>query len=396
VSRLDAPGQARVALTAVFFANGTVFGTLAARIPTIKADLGLGAGELGVALLGVPVGAMLMMPVSGWLSARAGSRPATRVAIVLEAVAMMLVAFAGDLATLTIALLALGATNSMLDVAMNAHGVTVEGRRGRPILSSLHAAWSFGGLAGAAGGGIAAAADLGLRVHFGLVALTMFGGALLWSARLLPGHEDTAPAARLLTRPPRRIVLLGLTAFCCLFAEGAAADWSAVYLDDPLSTGPGLAAAAYAAFSLTMAVGRLVGDRLSVRWGAAGVVFRGGALGGGALALALVIAQPAAAIIGFAALGAGLAAVVPSVFRAAGTVPGTSASQGIAAASVIGYLGLVSGPPIIGAVAEGVGLPLALGIVALLTAALMPLSLNLRPERVAGRDGERALSRAGA
>jgi hypothetical protein len=125
-------------------------------------------------------------------------------------------------------------------------------------------------------------------------------------------------------------------------------------------------------------------------------VFRGGALGGGALALALVIAQPAAAIIGFAALGAGLAAVVPSVFRAAGTVPGTSASQGIAAASVIGYLGLVSGPPIIGAVAEGVGLPLALGIVALLTAALMPLSLNLRPERVAGRDGERALSRAGA
>ena len=150
--------RARVALTVAFVANGIFFGTLAARIPAIKDRLDLSDGALGVALLFVAVGVLCAFPVVGRLIATMGSRPVTRLALVLDAAAIGLVGLAPSLATLIVAAFALGAANAALDVAMNAHGVALERRYGRPILSSLHAGWSIGGLVGAALGGLLAAA----------------------------------------------------------------------------------------------------------------------------------------------------------------------------------------------------------------------------------------------
>ena len=191
--------------------------------------------------------------------------------------------------------------------------------------------------------------------------------------RLLPAGEDTVPPLPALRLPSRRVAMLGLIAFCSLFAEGVAADWSAVYLKDSLGASAGLAAVAFAAYALTMAAGRMVGDRLTVRWGPSGLLVRCGLLAGAGLAAALVIGHPAAGIVGFALLGAGVAPVVPVVFRAGGTTPGVPSSQGIAMVGWLGYFGMMAGPPVVGFSAEGIGLPAALGIVCgmVLTVALL-------------------------
>jgi len=117
-----------------------------------------------------------------------------------------------------------------------------------------------------------------------------------------------------------------------MLAEGAAADWSAVYLHGPLGAGAGVAALGFTAFSIAMTSARLVGDRLTLRAGAVRLVRGGALLATAGLGAALLIAEPPAAIAGFALLGAGVAVIVPSVCRAAGTArgvtPGTATTMG--------------------------------------------------------------------
>jgi MFS transporter len=373
--------KARVAVTLVFFAHGALFGTWVARIPAIQNDRGLGEGELGIALFGATLGGLAGLVVAGWVVPRKGSRATVARGEPLFALLLPLLALAPNLALLVAALFAFGLMAGAVDVAMNAHGLAVERRRGRPILSSFHAGWSFGGLGGAVAGALAAKADVDPLVHFASAALVLGSAAILASRWLLPTEADRSEAPARLGRPPRRLAALGVLAFCGLFAEGAAADWSAVYLAGSLAAGAGVAALGFAAFSVSMASVRLVGDRLTTRWGPVALTRRGGLLAGGGLALALLVGQPAVALVGFACMGAGLAAIVPIAFRAAGSLPGVPAGVGIAALTTIGYGAFLVGPPLIGLTAELIGLPRALGIVVLLLGGLVLLARSTQPSR---------------
>jgi HAD superfamily hydrolase (TIGR01509 family) len=374
---------ARVAITATFAINGLLYGAWAARIPAVSDRLSLGAGELGLALACIAAGSLVAMPAAGWAAARWGSRRATRTALAAFTLASGVVALAPSGLALGALCFFLGASAGSLDVCMNAHGVALERRVGRPILSSLHAAFSLGGLAGAATGALAAAGDVDARVHLAALSALCAAVGLTLTTRLLPASADArAPGEprRALPRAARgRIALLGLLAFCCLLAEGAAADWSAVYADRSLAASAGVAALAYAAFSATMALGRLGGDGLTARIGSVRLVRTGGLVAAAGLGAALLIEAPAAAIAGFACLGIGLAAVIPAVFRAAGNVPGTSSAPALAAVSTTGYLGFLAGPPLIGGLAELTSLPAALAVLPLLAALVAALARAVRP-----------------
>jgi MFS family permease len=378
------PSRARFAVTSLFLAHGFVFGTWVARIPAVQGELDLGEGELGAALLCLTLGAVLAMPVAGWIVAREGSRATARQAVVLFAGLLPGLALAPSLVLLALALLLFGAAAGALDIAMNAHGIEVERRYARPILSSFHAGWSFGGLVGAGVGALAAWAGVGLLPHFTAVAVVIGASGLLASAALLPAGADRPESPPRFARPPRQLLALAALAFCGLFAEGAAADWSAVYLAGPLDAGAGVAALGFAAFSVAMAGFRLLGDGLTTRWGPVALMRRGGLLAGAGLAAALLIGDPAAALIGFACMGAGLAAVVPVAFRAAGSLAGVPAGAGIAALTTVGYTAFLVGPPVIGFVAEVAGLPLALGIVVVLLGVLTALAAEAQPARALG------------
>jgi MFS family permease len=344
-------------------------------VPALQDRAGVSNAMLGLALAGLAAGALVAMPLSGWRTARDGSRRTTLFALGALVVALPVAAFAASPAGLVIGAVALGAANGALDVAMNAHGVEVERRLGRPILSSLHAGFSAGGLAGAGVGALLAGLGVGVVPHFVAMAVMVAITALLAAPRLLPADADAAARGAVLALPPRRLWPLGAIAFCCLLAEGAAADWSAVYLDDSLGTGAGVAALGFTAFSVAMTVSRLVGDRLTTRAGAVRVVRAGALFATAGLAAALLIGEPAAAIAGFACLGAGVAVVIPVVFRAAGSVRDVAAGTALAAVTTTGYMGFLAGPPIIGAIAGATTLPAALALVlaaTLVVAALAP------------------------
>jgi MFS family permease len=367
--------RARLSVTVFFFAHGALFGSWAARIPAIKDDLDLSEGVLGLSLLCSTLGSLLAMPLVGALVAREGSRRAMLQAVVAYAALLPCIALAPNVWVLAGALLLFGASLGALDVAMNSHGLEVERRSPEPIFSSFHAGWSFGGLAGATVGALAAWGGVEPLAQFTATAVVLGGGTLLVARWLLPSGADRSEETVTFRRPPRRLAGLALLAFCGLFAEGGISDWSAVYTADSLDAGGSLGALAFGTFAVSMAVSRLFGDRLTTRWGPVALTRRGGALGAVALSIALLVGEPGVAIVAFACVGAGVAAFAPLVFRSAGSLPGVAPSVGLAALTTVGYSAFLVGPPAIGFLAELVGLPGALTLVVamlVVTAALAP------------------------
>lgn len=385
---------ARVAAAAIFFLNGVSVASWVVRIPDAQRALALSAGTLGLALLGAAAGALVAMPLAGRLVTKHGSRAVTCFASLAYAATLALPAVAPSLLLLIAALFINGAANGSLNVAMNAQASTVEREHGRPIMASFHALFSGGGLAGAAGGGLIAAGGLSAPMHLAAMGALMIVTTLLAARFMLPAAADThsrddtgdEPAAP----PGRRVIWLGILAFSVLFAEGAMGDWSAVYLRDVAGAGPGLAASGYAAFSIAMALGRVVGDRLTERWGAQRMVGFGGLLAAAGIALSLVDPSTRSVAIGFGAVGAGLATAFPSVLTSASRVPGMKAGAGIAAVATLGYTGLLAGPPIIGFVAQLTTLRGGMAAVALACVLTAMLAGSLREPAPVPAEGQRA------
>jgi MFS family permease len=370
--------RARWAVSAVFFLTGAGTANWAVRIPAIQERLHLTPGQLGFALLGVSAGAIASMPIAGRLVARHGSRPVTRIVAIAFALALILPTLAWNLPVLVASLTVLGLANGMLDVAMNAQAATVQRHYRQPIMSRVHALYSFGGLAGAAVGGRVAAGAIDVRPHLVAVAAVLAAASLAFGAGMLPASADAAPEQSPTARLTRPLVALGVVAFCVLFGEGAMANWSAVYLRDVVGATPGLAAAGFAAFSLTMATGRAVGDALTTSLGPVRLARFGGALASLGAALAIAVPSPWTVIVGFGAIGAGLSSIFPMVLSAASRTRGVVPGAAIAAVSMCGYSGLLAGPPLIGAVASALTLRGGLAIVALSSAVVVLLARTLR------------------
>jgi MFS family permease len=364
--------RARFAITAVFALNGSLFASLFARLPAIQERTASSEGELGLALLCAMIGLLSVQPLAGALVSRFGSRPVVLGGALGYALGLVPVALSTSLAALAASMLLIGVASGPLDVAMNVHGLTIERRLGRPILSGLHAAFSFGALGAAAAGGLIAGLGVGVVTHLSVVA--GLGVLIAFALRplLLPPGADAAPEGPRFARPTRALALVGLFAICAVLSEGAVSDWAAIYLDHEAGASEGTAAAGLAAFSLTMGIGRLTGDRLTERLGPATLARGGAALAAAGMGVALLARIPAVAIAGYAIAGCGLSTLFPLALRAAAE-RGASPGPAVAAVSAMAYVGFIAGPPAIGGLAELVGLrsALLLVVVCLSLAALL-------------------------
>ena len=358
----------RAATFLSFFVNGAMIGTWVAQIPFVQDRLDVSKSTIGLALLCMATGALIAMPLTGQLLDRRSSATVTRVAALLYLPLIALPVLAPSPVLLGLALLVFGAGNGAMDVAMNAHGVAVERTLNRPIMSSLHAGWSFGGLAGAGGVALAVALGVDPRVEALVAGGVLWAAALFITARLgsASAHSEHGPAG--LALPSRGVVLIGALCFLVMVTEGAMGDWSGIYLKTDLDASDSAAATGFAGFSLGMAVARLAGDGLNRRWGATRLLCGGAALVTVALAALLLIADPVVAVIGFALVGVGVANAVPLLFSAAGHVP--PAGPSLAAVFTLGYTGFIVGPPLIGLLADATSLPIALGTLCVATAAV--------------------------
>jgi MFS family permease len=351
-----------IAVVAAFLGHATITGSWAARVPAIKHDVGLSNSELGVALAGMALGTLVGGRLGGTVARRFGGHTVVRAGVPVYGTLLVAAAVAGNLAELVAALFAFGVVAAVVDVGMNTEAVVVERMRGRPLISGFHGVWSVGLMLGALGGVAAAAAGLPPVVHFAIVAAVVAAGSAAALAGL--GHPDVAE--REAHHPPAPwslgLLLLGLIAFSSFFAEGAAADWAAVYLHDDAGAGAAIAAAGFAGFSLAMAAARFLGDWLAARFGPVRLVRISTLTAAIGMAIALLIPHPAAGIVGFALAGAGLGPIVPTAVSAAGGARLGSLESVVSKVFTVGYLGGVVGPAMIGFTAGLTGLRAALVI----------------------------------
>ncbi|MFI6173764.1 MFS transporter [Nocardia sp. NPDC051052] len=363
-------GEWRTALWSVrlmFFLTGLLFATWAARTPTIKEQFHLDEAGLAIAFAGLNIGAVLGLQLGKVVTLRFGSRATLRVTMPLFAVTLSGLLVARDLAVLTVAVAVFAIANSVVDVAMNAHGVAVEKVSAQPLLSGIHACHSLGMIAGGLAGAVAERAHVALTAHFVAVTVVVAAVAGIGARRLLPSSTDRSTPDEHATRRspwrwPTRLIALGLLAFCVALAEGAANEWTAVYIHDVTGASTSVAAIGFAVFAGSMFVGRLLGDRLVTAFGPARPYLIATLTAAIGMGIALLIGGTVPALIGGALFGLGISFTLPVTFAAAGSVAEMSPAQAIANISMLGYLGFFTGPVLIGATAQNYGLAIALAI----------------------------------
>jgi Major Facilitator Superfamily len=340
----------RLGTLSVFLANGLGIGAWAAAIPRVRADLALSDAGLSLALLAFAAGGIVAMPLTGLLAHRLRSGRASVVAGFAFAAAVAAIGLAGSLAILSAMACLAGMTSGVMDVAMNANASDVERRVGRPLMSSFHAAFSLGGAAGALLGGWLGESGTAL----GLYGPAVLSALLVAVAVPFLMREGGGFHGAGFAMPNRRLLPLAALSFVVMATEGAVGDWSGTYLARS-GVGSGATASAYAAFSLLMITGRVVGDGIVGVAGSRATVGFGALLAGAGLAISAAWPGLAGGVIGFGLVGAGLANVVPVLFSVAGRI-GSSPAVGVASAATAGYAGLLIGPVVIGAAASAAGL----------------------------------------
>jgi fucose permease len=370
----------RWATTGVFVVNGAAIGIWVAHIPWVQERFDLSRSAMGLVLVGMAIAVIFAFPLAGQAIVRHGSERIVWVGGIATSLAVILPLLAPHALLVALALAVLGASSATQDVAMNSHGVKVEKDMRRPIMSSLHAGWAFGGMAGA--GFAAACAALGLdpRVTVALASALLL--AVLFATARRIGHGSTAEGDDTpgFTLPSRGVVLLAILCLLVMVTEGAMADWGGLYLRQDLGASAAIAALAYSFFTAGMTAGRIVGDWINRRIGPVALLRWGALLTGMPLAAMLLIGQPAAALVGLFVVGLGVSNGVPLMFSAAGRQPDTPPGPGIAAVSSMGSLGFLAGPPFIGFLADATSLPWALATLILGAAVVFALA-----RRAAGR-----------
>jgi predicted MFS family arabinose efflux permease len=358
------PLRTSLACRTAFLCNGLTLSAWVPLVPLAKQRLDLNEAGLGLVLLSLGAGALVSMPLSGLIIARIGSRQAILIASMLFFPMLPLLASLTSLPFMVICLFIFGGANGVMDIAMNAQGVAVEHLVGRPIFSSLHGMFSVGGILGASLCGGLMHLGLAPAIAATLIAVTLAGLVLSQVSALLPGR-DSRSERKHFNRPTGLVALLGLLAFAGAMTEGAMMDWSAVFLHFDRGFSEAEAGLGFAAFSATMAIGRLSGDWVVARLGADMTIRFGSLLAAAGLAMVTMFTQGGLVLAGFAMTGLGLANVVPQLFGVAGRLPGFSPGVAISAVATLAYAGILAGPPMIGPLATMTSLPIALSMLAI-------------------------------
>ncbi|AIC21143.1 MFS transporter [Pseudomonas chlororaphis] len=359
------PGRLEQMATRIaFFIAGFGIAAWAPLVPYAKARAGLDEGTLGLLLLCLGVGSILAMPIAGVLARRFGCRRVMAAGSLLICLALPLLATVSTVPLLIAGLFMFGAGLGTVDSTVNLQAVIVERASGRPMMSGFHGLFSLGGIVGAAG--VSAMLGLGLSpLGATLVVVALLVVALLKAApHMLPyGSQSSGPAFAV---PHGVVLFIGCLCFVVFLAEGAVLDWSAVFLSAERQVDAAYAGLGYAAFALTMTVGRLTGDAIVHKLGARRVIVMGGSVAAAGLLLATLAPAWEAALVGYALVGVGCSNIVPVLYTAVGKQTVMPEAIAVPAITTLGYAGILAGPALIGFIAHGSSLSIAFGLIAVM------------------------------
>ena len=353
----------RIAVNLFFFINGFLYANCTSRLPELKTHFGVSNSVLGTMLFTTALGALVAMPLTGWLSTRYSSGQLVIYAGFLFCCAVPCIAFSPYIWLGRMSFFMTGFFSGAMDITMNAQAVLVERIFKKTIMSSFHAAFSVGMALGAGTGALFADYHFPLQSH--LVYMAIFSILVLASVTpILIRNQREQPILGKETNSrkkiPLAIWLLAIVGFCGMTGEGSMVDWSAIYTNTVVGSTKAFSALAVGAFATAMTIGRLFGDRLIDKAGKQTVLYCSCFAAIAGLAVVLLVISAPAAIAGFFLVGAGLSNVVPMTYSMAGNLKGVEPAAGIAFASTIGYSGFFIGPPVIGYLGDAYGLRIGL------------------------------------
>jgi len=381
----------RIGVSVFFFIQGLSFASWASRIPDIKNKLHLSDGALGGVLLGLPLGQLTAMGLSGYLVSKYGSKKTLSVAGLLYPAILLLLASVNSTWQLVAGLFLFGICGNLCNISINTQGVGVERLYGRSIMASFHGLWSLAGFTGGLISTFMVANSISPFVHFCIIYLVAFLLAIAARNIILPrdGSRTVKEKTKIFVRPDRYIIVLGLIAFACMICEGTMFDWSGIYFENVVHAPHSLTRLGYVAFMCTMAGGRFAADRVVTKYGVTFVLKISGLIILSGLLLAVIFPGIVTATIGFLMVGIGVSSVVPMVYSLAGKSKTMLPGVALASVSSISFLGFLIGPPVIGFIAEASSLRWSFALVALLGLGTTVLAGKLKTGEKRGWEDKR-------
>jgi MFS family permease len=360
--------KARFSIGILFFICGLNFATWATRIPDFKSFLQLSDAELGTVLMGLPIGSLVSLPIAGWLLTKYASKWISLMAIVMYVVVIPALSLAASAYTLFIGLFFFGMSGDIMNIAMNTQVVSLEAKMNKIIMSSFHAVFSIGLMAGAFLGGYLEKENYSPFEHFSIIAFLNIALVPFIIGNLLtdkPVQDESKPTSSILNLGPYLIVL-SLIAFCGMLCEGAMADWISLYFKEfsPNSTFP--ITIGFSSFAVAMVIGRFFGDKISLKYGISSILVLNGILLSIGMLITLLVPSIYFKIGGCFIIGLGISTIVPLVYSQAGNQKEIMPSIAIAGVSTIAYIGFLLGPVIIGYLSDFIGLDKALYLLVIL------------------------------
>jgi MFS family permease len=369
----------RISISVYFFVSGLVFSSWASRIPFVKDRYDLNEAELGGLLFMLPLGALIALPFAGWLVHKYGSKKVAVTSLIVYAVLLLSIAANIKIIWLSGALFGFGIVGNLCNISMNAQGLTIQEQLNKPILSGLHAMWSLGAFSAAAITGLLE--HTSMFIHFLIISVFTCLTAILFGFFMIRDAQRSDEQQKIFVLPNRGLILLGVICFCVAMSEGAMSDWSSLYYRQVLHALTSSTTAGYTSFAFCMALGRFTGDRFIHAFGHSRVLKMNGLLISLGMSISLFIQHPLWVIIGFACVGFGVSSVIPIVYMLAAKSKSMPPAVALSAVSSVGFTGFLVGPPIIGFLAQGLGLRLALFILVILGIMIWLLAFKARSDQ---------------
>ena len=345
----------------LFMLQPMAFGAWLAMIPYIKETLALSKGQLAIALLGMPIALVPTLQLASRVVAKIGPRKTFAILLPIQTGVVLLPFLATSVPTLFVTLAALGAVVAFLEVALNTYAGRLEKAEALNIMSRCHGFWALGVMIGS----LLATQLFGLGPMVAVFLICAVSAALgTWLGLSLPklrGEEEAANAKpRKLSQMPKVLFLISMFVFAVSLAEGAMADWAAVYLAERWGGAAEDAGIAVSVFAGFLAAGRFMGDYMKGRLGARGVARLTVGLALIGVACLTLTTSVAFTFIGFSLIGLGVSIGFPLGISAAASLDDTHEAQNIATMAMIAMTAFLFGPPLIGLTAEVFSLRVAL------------------------------------
>jgi MFS family permease len=362
-SRVNTINLQHVALPAVFALFGLLLGSWAGRIPALQEGLQISHSSLSFVLLCGGLGGLLSYPIATRMMIRLGGRKTMFSGALALSAVLPAIGLAPTMPLLMLAVLMLGVTAGTFGVGLNSIAAKYEKASGKSQMSMLHAWGCAGSLGGALLGSLMASMKIVPAQHFIMVALPV--AVLFWISYQLLEADDAGEVIekKKFALPSGPLLMLGILGFCMAMSENSIADWSSVYLKSHFGVSDGFAPLALSSFTVMMLLSRLIGDKMKEKFGASRLIMLGASLSAVGLFLAVLAPNAYLALVGFAMSGLGLALVVPFIFSAAGK----EGPLAVAAVATMCNIGGLMGPPVIGTMADFLGMQVAIGFIGVLS-----------------------------